>query len=159
MRYGHITNGVIDQGPRSLPKSWENVSGLNNLNNEELLQLGWLPWVLVEVPVGYNQVLDGSIVAVEEIQIVETQKVRDLTPEEIASMEQQKKDSNKQQAEYLLQQTDWTESPSARTTAKTPHLVNGEDFDDYRVALRAIAVHPPVTVAEWPFKPDEQWSA
>jgi hypothetical protein len=158
MRYGHITNGVIDQGPIGLPNSWENISGLNNLTDEELLPLGWLPWVLVEVPVGYDQVLDGSTVAIEETQIVETQKVRDLTPEEIASMEQQKKDSNKQQAESLLQATDWTENPSARNTAKTPHLVNGDEFDDYRVALRAIAVNPPVSVTEWPVKPDEVWS-
>lgn len=66
---------------------------------------------------------------------------------------------NKQQAELLLQETDWTESPSARNTEKTPHLVNGDAFDDYRVALRAIAVNPPETqVTDWPVEPDEQWS-
>ena len=67
--------------------------------------------------------------------------------------------ANKAQAESLLQETDWTESPSARNTVKTPHLVNGDAFDDYRVALRAIAVNPPTTViADWPVKPDEVWS-
>lgn len=66
---------------------------------------------------------------------------------------------NKQQAEKLLKETDWTENPSARNTAKTPHLVNGDAFDDYRVALRAIAVNPPETeITDWPIKPDEVWS-
>lgn len=65
---------------------------------------------------------------------------------------------NKQKAESLLQVTDWTENTSVRNVTRTPHLVNGDEFDDYRVALRAIAVNPPVTVAEWPVKPDEQWS-
>ena len=66
---------------------------------------------------------------------------------------------NKAQAESLLQQTDWTENPSARNTEKTPHLVNGDAFDDYRVALRAIAVNPPETeITDWPIKPDAVWS-
>lgn len=66
---------------------------------------------------------------------------------------------NKAQAEKLLQESDWTENPSARNTAKTPHLVNGDAFDDYRVALRAIAVNPPETqVTDWPVEPDEVWS-
>lgn len=74
------------------------------------------------------------------------------TPEEI-------KAQNKAQSESLLLASDWTESPSARNTAKTPHLVNGEAFDDYRVALRAIAVNPPETeITDWPVKPDEVWS-
>ena len=68
------------------------------------------------------------------------------------------KEINKQKAMSLLSETDWTENPSARNTAKTPHLVNGDEFDDYRVALRAIAVNPPITVDIWPVKPDEQWS-
>lgn len=65
---------------------------------------------------------------------------------------------NKQKAELLLQQTDWTENTSVRNTAKMPHLVNSDEFDDYRVALRSIAVNPPVTVTEWPTKPEEIWS-
>lgn len=69
------------------------------------------------------------------------------------------KAKNKTQAESLLQATDWTENASVRNTAKTPHLVNGDEFDDYRVALRVIAVNPPDTeITNWPVKPDEQWS-
>lgn len=69
------------------------------------------------------------------------------------------KSENKAQAESLLQETDWTEGKSVRDVTRTPHLVNCDEFDDYRVALRVIAVNPPDTeIIDWPIKPDEQWS-
>jgi hypothetical protein len=150
MRYGHVTNGVIDAGPSSLPKSWENYSGLNNMSNEQLRELGWLPWVLVEVPVGPNQVQDGSTIEVKTVEILETQVVRDMTPQEIADRDQQQKDSNKAQAEQLLAESDWSQMPDV-------NLVNKADWTAYRAAVRAIALDPPVTVSEWPTKPEEIW--
>lgn len=89
---------------------------------------------------------------------VYTVAVEPLTPEEIAQREEAKRQANKTQAESLLQATDWTEGKSVRDTTKAIYLVNGDEFDDYRVALRVIAVNPPVEVTEWPVKPDEQWS-
>jgi hypothetical protein len=159
MRYGHVTNGIIDQGPIGLPDSWENISGLNNLTDAELRPLGWLPWILVEVPVGYNQVLDGSTVVVEPNRIVETQIVRNMTPEEIASVEQQQRDANKAQAEVLLQETDWTCTVDINNPEySNPYLMNQNEFLSYRSQVRQIAVNPPITVSEWPVKPQEQWS-
>lgn len=66
---------------------------------------------------------------------------------------------NKSKAEALLQQTDWTENNSVRDVTKTPHLINGNAFDDYRVSLRTIAIDPPNTEAVWPVKPNEEWSS
>lgn len=37
-------------------------------------------------------------------------------------------------------------------------LTNKQEFTDYRAALRTIALNPPVSVTEWPTKPEEQWS-
>jgi hypothetical protein len=159
MRYGHVTNGVIDAGPRSLPKSWENISGLNNMSDEQLRELGWLPWVLVTTPVGENQVLDGSTIVVGDTQITETQIVRNMTPQEIADREQQEKHSNKAQASQLLTETDWVELGDVSDPANPPYLTNKADFTAYRAALRTIAVNPPVTVSEWPTKPEENWSS
>lgn len=69
------------------------------------------------------------------------------------------KTANKQKAESLLQQTDWTEGKSVRDVTRATYLVNGDEFDDYRVSLRVIAVNPPDTeITNWPVKPDEQWS-
>ena len=68
------------------------------------------------------------------------------------------KEINKQKAKSLLSETDWSQYPDVRDALKTPHLVNGDEFDDYRVALRAIAINPPVTIENWPVKPEEMWS-
>ena len=159
MRYGHVTAGVIDQGPCSLPKSWENISGLNNMSNEQLRELGWLPWVLVQVPVGTNQVLDGSTIVINPDDIVETQIVRDMTPSEIQARDQQEMDSNKQQAEARLYETDWTTIPDVSDPALSdPYLTNAAEFAAYRSDVRKIAVNPPVTVGTWPVQPEEVWA-
>jgi hypothetical protein len=159
MRYGHVTNGVIDSGPGSLPSSWENISGLNNLTNEELRPLGWLPWVFITVPVGENQVLDGSTIVINPDNIVETQIVRDMTPGEIQARDQQEMDSNKQQAEARLYETDWTTIPDVSDPALSdPYLTNAAEFAAYRSDVRKIAVNPPVTVGTWPVQPAEVWA-
>lgn len=159
MRYGHVTNGVIDSGPGSLPSSWENISGLNNLTNEELRPLGWLPWIFITVPVGENQVLDGSTIVINPDEIVETQVVRDMTPGEIQARDQQEMDANKQQAEARLYETDWTTIPDVSDPALSdPHLTNAAEFAAYRSNVRKIAVNPPVTVGTWPVQPEEVWA-
>ena len=150
MRYGHVTNGVIDKGPCSLPKSWENVSGLNNMSDAQLRDIGWLPWVFVETPVGTNQVISGSTVVIEAARILETQTVRNLTQQEIDGLNKQKQDENKQIAEEKLAATDWTQ------VADVP-LLNKQAFVDYRAAVRAIALNPPVQ-ATFPDLPVEQWT-
>lgn len=94
---------------------------------------------------------------IEDNQVF-TVAVESLTPEEIEQREESAKQRNKAQAESLLQETDWTDGKSVRDNTRIPHLVNGDEFDDYRVALRVIALNPPVTVDEWPVKPNEVWS-
>jgi hypothetical protein len=84
--------------------------------------------------------------------------VRDMTPEELAIAEDERKQANKTQASTLLQATDWTEVLSVSDPANIPYLQNVDAFVAYRVELRAIAVNPPVTVDPWPVKPDEVWS-
>jgi hypothetical protein len=150
MRYGHVTNNNIDKGPCSLPKSWENISGLNNMSDAQLREIGWLPWVFVETPVGTNQVVSGSTVVVETARILETQTVRNLTQQEIDGLNKQKQDENKQLAEEKLAATDWTQ------VADVP-LLNKQEFVDYRTAVRVIALNPPVQ-ATFPDLPVEQWS-
>lgn len=79
--------------------------------------------------------------------------------EAIAKDEAQKKQQNKQQAEQLLQATDWTATVDIADPAYSdPYLSNQAEFLTYRSQVRKIAVNPPVTVNVWPTKPDEQWS-
>jgi hypothetical protein len=85
-------------------------------------------------------------------------EVVDLDPEQIAYNEEQAKQQNKQQAETLLQQTDWVELGDVSDPENPPWLTNKAEFTTYRAALRQIAVNPPITVEEWATKPVEIWS-
>jgi hypothetical protein len=158
--YGHVTAGVIDDGPCQLPTSWKNISGLNNLSSEQQIALGWLPWILVEVPPGPNQVFNGETVVVESTQIVQTQLVRDMTPEETSARDQQFRNANKQQASQLLSDTDWTTIPDvSNPELSSPYLLNAAAYIAYRNLVRQIAIDPPVEqITEWPVKPQSQWS-
>ena len=90
--------------------------------------------------------------------VVYTVRARDLTEEELTAKDNQKKLQNKSQAESLLAATDWTEIPSVAAETSSPRLTNSADFVSYRMQLRAIAVNPPITVEEWPIKPEEIWT-
>lgn len=67
-------------------------------------------------------------------------------------------DENKATAIQLLSDTDWVNQPDVRNTANSPHLLNGEAFDVYRVSVRQYAVNPVAGNIDWPVKPTEQWS-
>jgi hypothetical protein len=86
-------------------------------------------------------------------------EVVDLDPEQIAYNEEQARQRNKQQAETLLQQTDWTTIPDVSDpTLSDPYLTNAAEFAAYRSNIRKIAVNPPVTVEVWPIEPEEVWA-
>lgn len=76
--------------------------------------------------------------------------VTNFTPAEQEQYNNKRKAENKAQAESLLSSTDWTQ------VADVP-LLNKQDFVDYRAAVRAIALNPPVQ-ATFPDLPAEQWS-
>jgi hypothetical protein len=65
---------------------------------------------------------------------------------------------NKQRAMALLQETDWVALNDVSNTDFSPHLVNIDDFNNYRLALRLIAIDPPSEPAVFPIKPEEVWS-
>jgi hypothetical protein len=45
MLYCYVEQGQIIEGPGRLPKSWRNISGLDKLDSEGLIVLGWLPFI------------------------------------------------------------------------------------------------------------------
>lgn len=66
---------------------------------------------------------------------------------------------NKSQATMLLQQTDWTTIPDvANSELSNPYLMNQAEFIAWRSQVRAIAVNPPTTPADFPTQPTAQWS-
>lgn len=67
-------------------------------------------------------------------------------------------EENKATAMGLLSATDWVNQPDVRNTAVSPHLVNGQEFDAYRLQVRQIAVYPVAGEIEWPVIPTEVWA-
>ena len=67
-------------------------------------------------------------------------------------------EDNKATAMGLLSATDWVNQPDVRNTAVSPHLVNGAEFDTYRLQVRQIAVYPVAGDLTWPTLPAEVWA-
>lgn len=74
------------------------------------------------------------------------------TPEEIQV-------TNKTEAVYLLQQTDWAATVDITDPQySNPYLGNQDAFLSYRSDVRKIAVNPPTTpVTNWPTVPTAVW--
>jgi len=67
-------------------------------------------------------------------------------------------EDNKAIATSLLSQTDWTALPDVSDPLKSnPYLANANEFNEYRNAVRIIAINPTAGNLNWPIKPDENW--
>lgn len=64
---------------------------------------------------------------------------------------------NKLKAVSLLKETDWVTFPDVVNTSLTPHLLNQDEFIEYRRQLRAISVDPIDGYINWPVIPNEKW--
>ena len=87
--YAHVKDGSVDY-MGTLPKSWENVTGLHLSNGDDayLKTLGWLPLIETNVAPSANQTFDTDVVTVEEDRVLLTHRVRDMTAQEIADRDE-----------------------------------------------------------------------
>lgn len=67
-------------------------------------------------------------------------------------------EDNKNSAIGRLSETDWVELNSVSDSTKSIYLVNKNDFDSYRIDLRAICINPQAGNITFPTKPNEVWS-
>ena len=67
-------------------------------------------------------------------------------------------DDNKSYAISLLLATDWVNQPDVRDPNNSPHLLNADEFDAYRLEVRKIAVNPVGGDIVFPTMPIEKWS-
>jgi hypothetical protein len=86
MKYILVENGNIVGNPMELPRNWANISNFYLFDNETLKQYGWYPFRFVEAEINSNQFYDGSDFVIEENEVVEYQKVRNKTPQEIEAI-------------------------------------------------------------------------
>jgi len=134
-----------------------NVSFTSSGPSKQWLEENNATTVSVWVPYDHEtQTIESCNPYLEE-GIVYTVRARELTEEELAARDNQKRQQNKSLAESLLAATDWTEIPSVYAEDSVPRLTNYNEFVSYRMSLRLIAVNKPVVVEEWPVKPEENW--
>jgi len=85
MLYCYVEQGQIIEGPGRLPKSWRNIGALDKASPEQLLELGWLPFI--DVKPEYNkdtQYITGSrVITADAVTMNNT--VNDYSAEEIAT--------------------------------------------------------------------------
>lgn len=128
--------------------------------DQDFESVGVFPVVPTDPP-AYDPITENLIEETPQYvdgQWVQVWSVEPATPEEIAEREAAAVQANKAQAEQLLQQTDWTATVDiADPQYSNPYLGNQDAFLAYRSQVRQIAVNPPVTVTEWPTKPEEVW--
>ncbi len=84
MYYGYIENNTVIEGPRLLPTSWRNISGLDKMSSEGLKNLGWLPWKTVESP---GEIYLSASIEIGADFITENVLKRPLNAEELATQE------------------------------------------------------------------------
>ena len=85
MNYCLVEDGNIIEGPRGLPKSWRNVSGLNLASDVELKEKGWLPYSDTLVTIGEYEVRVATTFVVSADGGAGTENKRDMTDAEKAS--------------------------------------------------------------------------
>jgi len=105
----------------------------------------------------YEKVVEVDPVKNEYGIWLQTWEVVPMNESEIEEKNNELKEFNKSKASYLLTETDWIELNDVTDPSKLPYLTNKADFIAYRQLLREIAVNPPITVGQWPTKPEEVW--
>jgi hypothetical protein len=83
--YCYTEDGETATGAQPLPVNWQNVSNFDLLDDQDLKQYGWLPYVQVSEN---KEVFVSSTREILEDKVVETVITRDKTPEEIQEQEQ-----------------------------------------------------------------------
>ena len=154
MIHALVKNGNIIEGPRSLPENWENISRLDLLPNETLLELGWYPVITDTIPI--HSVSTQYLVTryvVEEICVKETFDVVDFTPAELAESAQSAWLQLRLERDQFLAESDWTELPSVKANRSAEWAA---EWDTYRQALRDITDNTSIDKVVWPEKPSSK---
>ena len=82
--YCLVEEGKITDGPRSLPKSWRNVSGLHLASDGELKEKGWLPYSETLVTGDTDEVKLTTTFVISADGVAGTENKRNMTDAEKA---------------------------------------------------------------------------
>jgi len=149
MNYILVQNEQIIGRPRPLPVSWENISNFHVFDNQTLKQYGWYPYRFVETQKNENQYYDGSDFVIEENEVVEYQKVRNKTEQEITEEIESMWRSIRDRRNVFLTESDWTQLPDSPLTNQKQ-----TEWQIYRQSLRDITTQLNPFSIEWPTPPE-----
>ena len=144
--YAHVKDGSVDY-MGTLPKSWENVTGLHLSNGDDayLKTLGWLPLIETNVAPSANQTFDTDVGTVEEDRVLLTHRVRDMTAQEIADRDEGLMAMLREERDQKLLDSDWTQAPDHSSPLSD---VKKEEWTTYRQSLRNLPAT--VDMSLWP---------
>jgi hypothetical protein len=149
MKYILVKNGEIAGNPTDLPKSWDNISNFYVLDDVTLKSYGWYPFRFVEAQKNENQYYDGSDFVIEENEVVEYQKVRNKTQQEISQEIESEWRAVRYRRNELLNECDWTQLPDSPLTNQKQ-----TEWQIYRQSLRDITSQPSPFSIVWPISPE-----
>lgn len=147
MNYCLVQNGAIIDGPRALPTSWENISGLHLLGADRLKELGWLPHRIIELT-GQHKVMTNTVFTISEDEVVESYESRDMTADEIAAETEAHWSSVRQERNQKLKDSDYTQLGDASLSD-----ADKLNWATYRQALRDVTKQANPNNIQWPQKP------
>lgn len=140
MSYVRVEDGKIVDRTNSLPKSWDNISNFDVLDEEKIIEHGWYPHRFVETQKPDGYIYDGSTYSIEESEVVEYEKIREKTKEEQDSEINSVWENIRAQRNILLTESDWTQLPDSPLTNQQQI-----EWQIYRQQLRD------VTLADSPY--------
>jgi hypothetical protein len=149
MKYILVENGKIVGNPMELPRNWANISNFYLFDNEKLKQYGWYPFRFVESEINSNQFYDGSDFVIEEDEVVEYQKVRNKTPEEIEEELNGQWTAIRYRRNEFLTECDWTQLQDSPLSEQKQ-----QEWQTYRQSLRDITEQSDPFNIVWPTKPE-----
>jgi len=148
MKYVLVENGSIVGNPRELPRNWANISNFYLFDNQTLKEYGWYPYRFVEANINSNQFYDGSDFVIDENEVVEYQKVRNKTQQEIQDEINDKWSEIRYSRNELLIECDWTQLSDSPLSEQKQ-----QEWQTYRQALRDMTLQTNPFSIIWPSKP------
>jgi hypothetical protein len=154
--YAHVKDGRVDY-MGTLPKSWENVTGLHLSNGDDayLKTIGWLPLIETNVAPSSNQTFDTDVVTVEEDRVLLVHRARDMTAQEIADRDESNMAMLREERNQKLLDSDWTQAPDHSSP-----LANDKktEWATYRQVLRDLPATTDMLTwpdsFNWPIEPE-----
>ena len=149
MYYVYVKDGNITGGKKTLPKSWNNISNFDRLDNATLILHGWYPHRLVESPKSENEVFLDSVFRIEGNEVVEYKNVRPKTEQEIQDELNSLWLIVRSNRNIMLSECDWTQLPDSPLTEEKK-----AEWITYRQSLRDITLQQDPFNIIWPTKPE-----